>query len=343
VSTRHRGLIGAVLVILGVALVAGPLALHAARQHAVAPAASAPPLTGAEQAALERDRSVVASLPRALSQVPAAMVDAARSKSGTPLDRAQAIGLLSAHPELAALYGAVEAPHAIAGPLARGLGSPTQSVGAPTLGLGDLLIFFGVPGLLLVLVGMLLRTRAATPLPGVGLVMVLVAGALVLTGVFAPLDNGTSVWSGAASATRGTGTVTAQSVEQSLARLQQVYDDIVPALQTAGAAGRQVLDPQSAAQRIATDRHLGALNQFVTNFSALYGAGILITQKLDSTPSGASSSPSLRWLAWPGLPVGLGLLGASGAVILRRRRSAPSIVHRPSDDLVMSSLSPGSP
>jgi hypothetical protein len=339
-SSRARGLIGAVLIVLGVALVAVPFALRSlAGQSAATSPASAPPLTAVERTTLDRDRSVVSSLPKALAEIPSAMADAARSKDVSPLVRSEALRLLTLHPELSVLLEAVRNPGTVANSLIRGINSPDRPPKQPVPGVGDLLVFLALPGVLTATLGTLIRRRSTTPFPSAAPLVVLLAGALLLVGVFAPLDNGNSAWSNAMSTGTSSSTVSAQSVEQSLATLEQVYDGIVPALQIAGAAGRQVLDPESALQRIAGDPHLRALNQLVTNFSALYGAGILITQEIDASPSTPAPPLADSALAWFGLVAGLALIGSSGGSLFSRRRATRSAILTRSTPLVGSALS----
>ena len=62
-------------------------------------------------------------------------------------------------------------------------------------------------------------------------------------------------------------------------------------VQYAGASGHQVLNPESAVQVLADHPHLSALNGFVTNFSELYGVGVLITQQTAESSAALGAPP----------------------------------------------------
>jgi hypothetical protein len=129
----------------------------------------------------------------------------------------------------------------------------------------------------------------------------LVAGVAVLIGTFVPIDSGASPWSAASGSGGAHAPVSASSVQADLSTLEQVYDDVVPALQNAGAAGHQVIDPEAAVQLLASDPRTRALSRFVTNFSALYGIGVLLTQRAASSAADPAAYQAMQWLAWVGL------------------------------------------
>ena len=123
-----RYLTGAILVLTGILLVAGSLALHSwGSKTVVTSSGIAPPLSSAERATLVRDGSTVSALPRALGEVTEAMSDAARSASGSPLSPTRAGDLLFEQPELTPLLHAVEHPRQVAD-------GPPNHTSAPALG-----------------------------------------------------------------------------------------------------------------------------------------------------------------------------------------------------------------
>jgi hypothetical protein len=321
---RGRELMGALLILAGVALIAGSLALHSwGTSNPPTSSGAAPPLTTLERQSLQRDRSAVVKLPQALAEIPAAMVDASRSPAGTQLTRTQASELLFEHPELGQLLRAVEKPDVIAAPLTDGLTARTSSpAGPPLLPTKSLVLFFIVPGVLSVGLGLVLRSRRWSPTAvRVAPLAALVAGAVVLVGLFAPGDGGPAPWraiAGAAANSRPV--VNVAEVQNHLSTLEQVYDDVVPALQIAGAAGHQVLSPQSAAAVLSGNTRLVDLDRFVTDFNALYGTGILISQEAASSQASTPQPHAVRGLAWLGLIAGsvLTLLGLTWAALSRR-------------------------
>jgi hypothetical protein len=318
----RRSLVGGVLILVGVVLMAGSWALHASGSTApVTSSGSAPPLSTIERLSLQHDRNAVAQLPDALRQVTLAMADAAGSGASTPLSTTKAGELLFEHPELTQLLKAVERPEATAQPLAQGLATPTRaSAGVGLLPTLPLVFFFVLPGALAVGLGLTLRRRAdTTPTGRLVPALCLTAALVVLVGVAAPVDGGTAPWhalSGAGASGQGTESVGA--VQNDLATLEQVYDDIVPALQIAGAAGRQVLTPQAAVATLAQSPRLADLNRFVTNFDQLYGAGILISQESAANASSPVTPGAMRWLEVTAIVTALLLFGAG--LDLRRRR-----------------------
>jgi hypothetical protein len=320
-SRRHR--IGAVLILVGLVLVAGSLALHSWGSRTTAtPSGTAPALSAAERASLVRDGSTVASLPQAFREVTEAMADAAASKSGSSLSTTRAGELLFEHPELTPLLKAVEHPSLVANSLSRGLRPARKPTQAPLLSLPDDVLFFVLPGALAVLLGAALRSRrfwsgAQAFAPAV----CLIAGAVVLVGIFAPIDSGSTLWSDVTGSGAQRSAVTPAALQGDLSQLESIYDDVVPALQYAGAAGRQVLEPGQAVQVLAEHPRLRALNGFVTDFSELYGVGVLITQQAASVSAAPDASRSMRWLDWSGLMAGLVLLLLSLLGLGARRRT----------------------
>jgi hypothetical protein len=325
-GARGREVTGALLIVLGAALIVGSLALHAwGGSASVSSVGAAPPLSPAELTTLAHDRSAVTSLPQALAEVPSAMVDAARSSAGSPLTRTSASELLFEHPELGALLRAIERPGATTTPLSSLLSTSTPRRGPPLLSTGAVVVVFVLPGLMLIALGLVLRSRRGARWVTWGVpATCLAAGALLVVGLLVPDDGGTApihALGGVAAAAPSP--VSAGDVQTALSTLEQVYDDVVPALQIAGAAGRVVLDPQSAVAVLSTDHHLGALDDFVTNFTALYGVGVLVTQQAASRADGSDAPHAARGLAWLGLLAGLVLLLAGGASATRRVTRRP--------------------
>jgi protein-S-isoprenylcysteine O-methyltransferase Ste14 len=324
-SSRH--LTGATLILTGLFLLVGALALQSwGSRTVVTSSGAAPPLTAAERAALVRDGSTISSLPLALGEVTQAMADAARSKSGSPLTTTRAGELLFEQPELTPLLHAVEHPAAVADSLKRGL-RPARGT-AHVESLLDVLWCFVLPGVITVVLGVALRSRRFwARARGLAPILSVVIGTVVLAGVFAPIDSGSTLWSSATHGPLASSSQVNPSVfEVDLSQLEAVYDDIVPALQYAGATGRQVLDPESAVQVLADYRQLDALDRFVTDFSALYGVGVLITQEAAGLSEAPNGSQAMHWLGWIGLLAGLALLlvGLAGLVSRRREALAPS-------------------
>jgi hypothetical protein len=307
-SSRYR--IGAVLIVVGLVLVAGSLALRSWGSRTTAtPSGIAPPLSGAEKATLVRDGSTVAALPRAFREVTKAMAKAAASKTGSSLTTTRAGELLFEHPELTPLLKAVEHPTQVANSLTRGLRPARAATQAPVLSLADALLFFVLPGFLAVVLGAALRSRrfwagAHVVAPALSLIV----GMVVLVGVFAPIDSGSALWSDATGGGQQSSTVNPAAFQGDLSQLEAIYDDVVPALQYAGAAGRRVLEPEQAVQVLANDPRLQALNGFVTNFSELYGVGVLVTQQAASVSAAPDANRSMRLLDWGGLVAGVTLL-----------------------------------
>jgi hypothetical protein len=334
-SARSHYLAGALLIVLGVLLVAGSTALHAwGASNPPTSSGDAPPLTGAEQRALQHDRSAVATLPEAFREVPTAMADAAHSASGSPLSRTHASELLFEHPELGQLLKAIERPDALTSPLARGLAAQNASRNHQLL-IPDtsLLAFFVVPGVVLIGLGLALRTRPRSLRAGRAVPWVCVlAGVAVLVGLLVPGGSAPAPWHAFARApVASDADINTGVIQDRLATLEQVYDDVVPALQIAGAAGRQVLDPQSAVAVLSGNTHLVALDHFVTNFNSLYGAGVLISQQSASSSKGSLAPHAMRGLAWLGLVAGLVLMLA-GFVWRDRRRHHVGDDDAPVDD-----------
>jgi hypothetical protein len=327
--TWRRDLAGGCLIVLGAGLIVGSLALHAWGGSTSSDAVgTAPPLSSVELTALAHDRAAVTSLPRAFGEVPNAMVDAARSSAGTPLDRTAASEILFEHPELGPLLMAVERPSATAAPLASLLSPAAPPNGPPLLSNGLVVVVFVLPGLAALGLGLALRSRRGGRwVTRAGPITCLVAGALLTVGLLVPDDGGAApihALGGVAAAAPSA--VTAPDVQGALATLEQVYDDVVPALQIAGAAGRVVLDPQSAVAVLGADRHLRALNGFVTNFNALYGVGVLVTQQAASRAETSVAPHAMRGLVWLGLGAALAFLvvGVTGASRRILRRDGPA-------------------
>jgi hypothetical protein len=337
-----RYLVGGVLILTGVFLVVGSLALHSWGSRTVEAAGGiAPPLSADERSALVRDSSAVSNLPKALREVPYAMVDAARSKGVSPLSRTQAGELLFEHPELTPLLRAVEHPTAVADSLARGLGAP-ETAEVPLVPLGIALLFFVAPGVLAVALGATLRSRRLwSGAQRLAPALCLVAGLVVVIGTLVPIDNGVAPSKGITQgASQGANDVDASVLQGDLSQLEQVYDDIVPALQYAGAMGHQVLDPESAVQVLVDDPHLSDLNGFVTNFSKLYGVGVLVTQEAAGSDASPNASQAMRWLAWVGLLSAAVFLSLGAASLSwRRRRDAITSPERAADDELVFSTS----
>ncbi len=287
------------------------------------------PLSSVEVKALQHDRSAVRSLPQALREVPDAMVDAATSSAGSALSRTEASELLFEHPELGPLLRAVERPRATASPLSSLLSKPASNSGPGLISTASTIVFFVLPGLVAVGLGLALRTRRGEgQRTRSAAVTCVVAGSLVLVGLLLPIGGGEAPLHAIGGGTTGApSVVSASDVQGALATLEQVYDDVVPALQIAGAAGRIALDPQTAVAVLGADPPLEALNHFVTDFNALYGAGVLITQQAAFTETDSVAPHAMRGLAWLALTSGLLLLltGALWATRVRTRgRPDPS-------------------
>jgi hypothetical protein len=318
-----RNLIGAILILAGVVLGAGSLALRSWGSRTVETSSgSAPPLSTTERGTLTRDGSDISSLPQAMREVPDAMVDAARADRGDPLDRTRASEILFEHPELSPLLKAVEHPTVVADSLAGGLRPVKAQTEVPLLPLGSTLLFFVVPGVLAVLLGAALRSRRLwSGAQRLAAALCLVAALVVLTGMFAPIDSGLAPWKALTQATgQGAMPVSTSILQGDLSQLEEVYDDVVPALQYAGAVGHQVLNPEAAVQVLGESPHLAALNRFVTDFSALYGVGVLITQQQAGSSAAPNGSPAMRWLDWLGVFSALLFLSLGFAALLMRRR-----------------------
>jgi len=341
-ASRWRTAIGAVLIVAGSVLIAGSLALHAwGSTVSLTSGGSAPALSAAEQSALRLDRTTVQAVPQALREVPVAMAAA----SGSALTRTQAGEILFEHPELGALLRAIEHPGSVTGPLAEGLfPSAAQQSGEPLLPVGTLLLFFVGPGVVAIGLGLALRSRKwADGAMRVAPVVGVIAGLVVFSGVVAPIDHGTAAWHAldqTSAASRSV--VNSNVVEADLGTLEQVYDDVVPALQLAGAAGRQVLDPQSAVA-VLSAHDLASLDRFVTDFNRLYGAGVLISQQAASVPETPSAPAAMRWLVWMGLVSGALLIGAGVTAGVIRRRELASAAVSSTSDADVGSFALGSP
>jgi hypothetical protein len=66
---------------------------------------------------------------------------------------------------------------------------------------------------------------------------------------------------------------------------------------------------------------LAAVQQFVTDFDRLYGAGVLISQRAASVPDTPSARSAMRWLFFIGLGSGLLLIGTGIVAGTGRRRA----------------------
>lgn len=338
---RRHDIVGALFIVFGATLIVGSLALHAwGGSNADSPVGDAPPLSSIELSTLAHDRPIVLSLPQAFREVPSAMVDAAHSPAGQSLSRTQASELLFEHPELGQLLKAIERPAATVAPLSTLLSDRPPRSGPLLLSTWLVVVFFGIPGLLAITLGLALRSRRGVRWVNRAVpVTCLVAGALLAVGLLVPDDGGTApihVLGGFSAAAPST--VGAAAVQDTLATLEQVYDDVVPALQVAGAAGRVVLDPQSAVGILGKDSHLRALDTFVTNFNALYGVGVLVTQQAASRATSSADPHAMQDLVWLGLVAGLLLLviGVVGNGRRMVRRSGPML--RSEQDAVEPSL-----
>jgi hypothetical protein len=313
----------------------GSLALHSwGSRTVVTQSGVAPPLSAAERSTLARDGSMILTLPRALREVPDAMSDAARSKAGSPLSRTRAAELLFEYPQLSPLLKAVEHPTEVADSLELGLQPASGSNQVPLVPLDEALLFFVVPGVLAVALGTALRSRRRWPIAQrIAPLVCVFAVLVVIAGIFAPIDNGVAPWNvvtdGALSSSNHASTST---LEYDLAQLEVVYDDIVPALQYAGAVGHQVLNPQSAVQVLVDYPHLSALSGFVTDFSTLYGVGVLISQQAAGSGAAPNASQAMHWLDWVGLLAAVLLLSLGAGVTLMRRRDLVATSTPDADD-----------
>jgi hypothetical protein len=246
-----------------------------------------------------------------------------------------------AAPQLSPLLHAIEHPTVLADSLAQGLRPARRGSEVPLLSFGDAFLFFVVPAGIAVILGTLLRSRRfGSGAKRVMAIPCVVCALIVLIGLFAPIDNGSAPFEGVIDGTsQDSVPVTPSALQGDLSQLQAIYDDIVPALQYAGAAGRRVLDPESAAQVLAENRGLMALDGFVTNFSELYGVGVLITQQAESSSANPNTADAMRWLDWLAVVAAAVFLLCGGAALAFRRRNSIAAPTREADGaLVFSNM-----
>jgi hypothetical protein len=271
-------------------------------------------------------------LPTAFAQIPMAVADV--TTGGSSGTRADGLRLLNQHPDLVGLARVAENPSPMVTPLTMGLAAADAVGRNPRFpSVRRLLVLFGVPGLMAVLAGAVVLGCGLRrgPLRAAQGGCVLAAVWLVVAAV-APVSPGRPSLVGEARASVDAshrvqsvaGPAAVQSLQTDLALLQNIYADVVPAVQAAATSSGHTLTNAQAGRIIMADPRLVELQRFVTGLSALYGAGVLAVQASAANQGVAQMTGPLLVLPAVAIILALALVALAWVTPVRSGR-----IHRP--------------